>query len=97
MAPEVIDDSIQKQNFDAYKQADIYSMGLVLWEIVRRCVTHGMKQIFFLFYHSSLQTEITVYYVYIDRIEKDVLKAMNYILLDCCIVCSGFRLCMIDV
>ena len=41
MAPEVITDTIQKLCFDSYKQADIYSMGLVMWEVARRTVTNG--------------------------------------------------------
>ncbi|KAI4456064.1 transforming growth factor-beta receptor type i and ii [Holotrichia oblita] len=39
MAPEILDGSINVHNFDAHKMADMYSFGLVLWEISRRCVT----------------------------------------------------------
>ncbi|KAK0175329.1 hypothetical protein PV327_009086 [Microctonus hyperodae] len=41
MAPEVLDESLNKSSFDAFKMADMYSVGLVLWEICRRCVTGG--------------------------------------------------------
>jgi len=37
MAPEVLGDTLNAQNVAAFKMADIYSFGLVLWEIVRRC------------------------------------------------------------
>ena len=42
MAPEVIDETINRCHFDAYRQADMYSFGLVLWEIARRCIAKGM-------------------------------------------------------
>jgi bone morphogenetic protein receptor type-1B len=39
MAPEVLDETLNKTAFEAFKAADIYSFGLVLWEIARRCNT----------------------------------------------------------
>ena len=42
MAPEVLDMSIRANNFEAFKQTDVYSFSLVLWEILRRTRTdHG--------------------------------------------------------
>lgn len=41
MAPEVLDQSLNKTHFQAFLMADIYSYGLVVWEIARRCVTGG--------------------------------------------------------
>lgn len=37
MAPEVLDESMDVRQFDPYKRSDVYSFGLVLWEIARRC------------------------------------------------------------
>ncbi|XP_049520748.1 TGF-beta receptor type-1-like isoform X3 [Dermacentor silvarum] len=37
LAPEVLDESINMNHFDSFKRADIYALGLVLWEIARRC------------------------------------------------------------
>ncbi|XP_059138990.1 bone morphogenetic protein receptor type-1B-like [Physella acuta] len=42
MAPEVLEENLNKNHFDSYKQADMYSFGLVLWEIARRCVIGGI-------------------------------------------------------
>ena len=36
MAPEVLDNTLCANSFDAYMQADIYSLGLVFWETTRR-------------------------------------------------------------
>ena len=41
MAPEVLDESLNRSHFEAYKMADVYSFALVLWEIARRCPVAG--------------------------------------------------------
>ncbi|KAJ8679950.1 hypothetical protein QAD02_015737 [Eretmocerus hayati] len=41
MAPEVLDESLNASSFDAFKMADMYSVGLVLWEVCRRCASGG--------------------------------------------------------
>jgi bone morphogenetic protein receptor type-1B len=45
MAPEVLDETLNISNFEAFKMADIYSLGLVFWEMCRRCTT-GDKVLF---------------------------------------------------
>ncbi|KAJ0184069.1 hypothetical protein K1T71_000492 [Dendrolimus kikuchii] len=37
MAPEVLDETMDTRQFDPYKRSDVYSFGLVLWEMARRC------------------------------------------------------------
>ena len=37
MAPELVEETLQRECFDAYKRVDVYAFGLVLWEIARRC------------------------------------------------------------
>jgi len=44
MAPEVLDETISRTNFEAFKAADIYSFGLVLWEIARRTEIDGVVE-----------------------------------------------------
>ena len=36
MAPEVLDDSLNFQSFESFKQVDVYALGLILWEICQR-------------------------------------------------------------
>lgn len=45
LAPEVLDETMNPNQFDAYKRADIYALGLVFWEISRRCNIDGKKMI----------------------------------------------------
>ncbi|XP_067946595.1 bone morphogenetic protein receptor type-1B-like [Watersipora subatra] len=41
MSPEVLADTINCKNFDAFRLADMYSFALVLWEVARRTLSHG--------------------------------------------------------
>ena len=37
MAPEILDETIDMRSMTAFKKADIYAFGLVLWEMCKRC------------------------------------------------------------
>ena len=37
MAPEVLNDTINMSDFESFKAADVYALGLVFWEICQRC------------------------------------------------------------
>ena len=41
MAPEVLDERINVKSFNAFLQADVYSTGLVIWEVARRTIGRG--------------------------------------------------------
>ena len=41
MAPEVLDESIDCRHFESFKRADVYALGLVFWEVARRCSDAG--------------------------------------------------------
>jgi len=42
MAPEILDETVNVHVFDSYRQADVYSFALVVWEISRRFVVSGL-------------------------------------------------------
>ena len=44
MAPEVLEARLNLENIESFKQADIYSMALVLWEMTSRCEAVGGKR-----------------------------------------------------
>jgi hypothetical protein len=52
MAPEVLDESLNKNHFQPYIMADIYSFGLIIWEMARRCITGGksLSSVFLILY-----------------------------------------------
>ena len=46
MAPEVLGNTM-KRDIESYLRADIYSFGLVLWELCRRTITGLEKEVSF--------------------------------------------------
>ncbi|XP_003491200.1 bone morphogenetic protein receptor type-1B isoform X1 [Bombus impatiens] len=60
MAPEVLDETLNTSSFDAFKMADMYSVGLVLWEACRRCITgskSSMVEPYALPYHDVVPSD----------------------------------------
>lgn len=41
MAPEVLESRVNLEDLEAFKQMDVYSMALVLWEMASRCHANG--------------------------------------------------------
>lgn len=41
LAPEIIDEAVSFKHFESFKRADIYSFGLILWEITMRSQVDG--------------------------------------------------------
>lgn len=37
MAPEALDGTLNERSFESFKAADMYALGLLYWEILRRC------------------------------------------------------------
>ncbi|XP_065129158.1 activin receptor type-1C isoform X2 [Paramisgurnus dabryanus] len=60
MAPEILDDYINMSSFESFKRADIYSMGLVLWELARRCSVRGIYEDFQLPYYDQVPSDPSV-------------------------------------
>ena len=44
LAPELLDETLDKNRFDCWKMADVYSLGLVFWELGRRCNVGGIYE-----------------------------------------------------
>nr|XP_033797755.1 bone morphogenetic protein receptor type-1A [Geotrypetes seraphini]XP_033797756.1 bone morphogenetic protein receptor type-1A [Geotrypetes seraphini] len=57
MAPEVLDESLNKAHFQAYIMADIYSFGLIIWEMSRRCITGGIVEDYQLPYYDMVPSD----------------------------------------
>lgn len=45
MAPEVLESRVNLEDLESFKQMDVYSMALVLWEIASRCEAIGGKMV----------------------------------------------------
>uniref|UniRef100_A0A4W5P6L0 receptor protein serine/threonine kinase n=1 Tax=Hucho hucho TaxID=62062 RepID=A0A4W5P6L0_9TELE len=57
MAPEVLGETLNKNHFQAYIMADIYSYSLIIWEMARRCVTGGIVEDHQLPYYEMVPAE----------------------------------------
>ncbi|XP_076287455.1 activin receptor type-1-like isoform X1 [Lasioglossum baleicum] len=42
MSPEILEQTINMECLENFRRADIYSLGLVLWEVCRRCISNGV-------------------------------------------------------
>ncbi|KPP74820.1 activin receptor type-1B-like, partial [Scleropages formosus] len=60
MAPEVLDETINMQHFDSFKCADIYALGLVYWEIARRCNAGGVHEEYQLPYYDLVPSDPSI-------------------------------------
>jgi len=62
MSPEILEnpDTINCHTFDTYQKADIYSFGLVLWEITRRYEVQGVPEVYLLPYSCEVGENPTV-------------------------------------
>ncbi|XP_063145918.1 bone morphogenetic protein receptor type-1B-like [Candoia aspera] len=57
MPPEVLDETLNQNHFQSYIMADMYSFGLILWEIARRCVSGGIVEEYQLPYHDLVSSD----------------------------------------
>ncbi|KAG5317351.1 ACVR1 protein, partial [Pseudoatta argentina] len=42
MSPEILEQTVNVECLESFKRADIYSLGLILWEVCRRCISNGV-------------------------------------------------------
>lgn len=52
MAPEVLESRVNLEDLESFKQMDVYSMALVLWEMASRCEVVGGRSITLGFPHT---------------------------------------------
>ncbi|XP_017269269.1 bone morphogenetic protein receptor type-1B isoform X1 [Kryptolebias marmoratus] len=57
MPPEVLDETLNRSHFQSFIMADMYSFGLILWEIARRCVSGGILEEYQLPYQELVPTD----------------------------------------
>lgn len=57
MAPEVLDESINLECFESLRKADIYAIGLMLWEICRRTVSNGIAEDYKVPYYDCVTSD----------------------------------------
>lgn len=54
MPPEVLDETLNRSYFQSFIMADMYSFGLIVWEMARRCISGGQENINLFTYIQTL-------------------------------------------
>ncbi|KAM9307328.1 bone morphogenetic protein receptor, type IBb [Pholidichthys leucotaenia] len=57
MPPEVLDENLNRSHFQSFIMADMYSYGLVVWEMARRCISGGIVEEYQLPYYDLVPTD----------------------------------------
>ncbi|XP_013859170.1 bone morphogenetic protein receptor, type IBb [Austrofundulus limnaeus] len=57
MPPEVLDETLNRSTFQSFIKADMYSFGLILWEMARRCISGGTVDEYQLPYHDLVLSD----------------------------------------
>ncbi|XP_012281863.1 TGF-beta receptor type-1 isoform X5 [Orussus abietinus] len=60
MAPEVLEETINMNHFDSFKRADVYALGLIFWEIARRCNVGGIHDEYQLPFYDLVPSDPTI-------------------------------------
>ncbi|KAK2587062.1 hypothetical protein KPH14_011013 [Odynerus spinipes] len=60
MAPEVLEETINMNHFDSFKRADVYALGLIFWEIARRCNVGGIHDDYQLPFYDLVPSDPTI-------------------------------------
>ncbi|KRT85860.1 protein kinase, partial [Oryctes borbonicus] len=60
MAPEVLDETMNINHFDSFKRADVYALGLIFWEIARRCNVGGIYDEYQLPFYDAVPSDPTI-------------------------------------
>ncbi|XP_076272725.1 TGF-beta receptor type-1-like isoform X1 [Rhynchophorus ferrugineus] len=60
MAPEVLDETMNIEQFDSFKRADVYALGLIFWEIARRCNVGGIYDEYQLPFFDAVPSDPTI-------------------------------------
>ncbi|XP_056146403.1 bone morphogenetic protein receptor, type IBb [Lampris incognitus] len=59
MAPEILDESLNINHFQSFVMADMYSFGLILWEMARRCICDDIVEEYQLPYYDLVPSDPT--------------------------------------
>lgn len=56
----MLDESLNMNHFDSFKRADVYALGLIFWEISRRCNVGGIYDEYQLPFYDMVPSDPTI-------------------------------------
>jgi TGF-beta receptor type-1 len=57
---QVLDETMNVNHFDSFKRADVYALGLIFWEIARRCNVGGIYDEYQLPFYDAVPSDPTI-------------------------------------
>lgn len=57
---QVLDETMNINHFDSFKRADVYALGLIFWEIARRCNIGGIYDEYQLPFYDAVPSDPTI-------------------------------------
>ena len=60
MVFQVLEEMINMNHFESFKRADVYALGLIYWEIARRCNVGGVYDEYQLPYYDLVPSDPTI-------------------------------------
>lgn len=57
---QVLDETMNIDQFDSFKRADVYALGLIFWEISRRCNVGGIYDEYQLPFYDAVPPDPTI-------------------------------------
>lgn len=57
---QVLEETINMNHFDSFKRADVYALGLIFWEIARRCNVGGIHDDYQLPFYDLVPSDPTI-------------------------------------
>lgn len=77
MAPEVLESRVNLEDLEAFKQMDVYSMSLVLWEMASRCEAIGGRSFSMFVYRQTVGPYVYLYSVQYNGIVSNTNVALR--------------------
>lgn len=57
---QVLDETMNTNHFDSFKRADVYALGLIFWEVTRRCNVGGIYDEYQLPFYDAVPSDPTI-------------------------------------
>lgn len=57
---QVLEETVNMNHFESFKRADVYALGLILWEIARRCNVGGIHDEYQLPFYDLVPSDPTI-------------------------------------
>ena len=76
MSPEELLATVSLNSIEAFKQMDVYSMALVLWEVMSQCDVTGTITFCYSIWEHQSKANHVIYWEGVKILDQDLLTAL---------------------